>query len=235
MVAEESPAVQMNKAGAVQAGEVLLWERLGGGLGLQPHKGVFSSWPGRLDGMGAGTRGRGGGTGSLSSSSAGSCGKATVSSPAGGRRGPAGQRHRCPPVNSPQGKRAPPQYALGFHSPYVAGSAEGKSPGTRRDQFWPSELGRKVKEGPCQVSASAEGALWAALREGLAFALQSRCQRHRQRGPWHPAEGPSSLAGSRFSCGHPDGQCPTLAVSGGIRACARLQHATWPLSTPEGP
>lgn len=56
-----SPAVQMNKAGAVQAGEVLLWERLGGGLGLQHHKGVFSSWPGGQDGMGAGTRGRGAG------------------------------------------------------------------------------------------------------------------------------------------------------------------------------
>lgn len=60
-VVEESPAVQMNKASAVQAGEVLLWERLGGGLGLQPHKGVFSSWPGGQDGMGAGTRGRGAG------------------------------------------------------------------------------------------------------------------------------------------------------------------------------
>lgn len=70
-VVEKNPAVQMNKAGAVQAGEVLLWERLGGGLELQPHKGVFSSWPGGQDGMGAGTRGRGGGTGSLPSYSAG--------------------------------------------------------------------------------------------------------------------------------------------------------------------
>uniref|UniRef100_A0A8I6GLX2 Pleckstrin homology-like domain, family B, member 1 n=2 Tax=Rattus norvegicus TaxID=10116 RepID=A0A8I6GLX2_RAT len=61
VVVVESPAVQMNKAGAVQAGEVLLWERLGGGLGLQHHKGVFSSWPGGQDGMGAGTQGRGAG------------------------------------------------------------------------------------------------------------------------------------------------------------------------------
>ncbi|XP_030099834.2 pleckstrin homology-like domain family B member 1 isoform X20 [Mus musculus] len=51
----------MNKAGAVQAGEVLLWEKLGGGLGLQHHKGVFSSWPGGQDGMGAGTQGSGAG------------------------------------------------------------------------------------------------------------------------------------------------------------------------------
>lgn len=61
VVVVESPAVQMNKAGAVQAGEVLLWERLGGGLGLQHHKGVFSSWPSGQDGMGAGTRRRGAG------------------------------------------------------------------------------------------------------------------------------------------------------------------------------
>lgn len=60
-VVEENPAVRMNKAGAVQAGEVLLWERQGGGFGFQPHKGVFSSWPGGQDGMGAGTRGRGAG------------------------------------------------------------------------------------------------------------------------------------------------------------------------------
>lgn len=78
----ESPAVQMNKAGAVQAGEVLLWERLGGGLGLLHHKGVFSSWPGGQDGDEGGDSGERGGTGSLSSYSAGSGGKATVSSPA---------------------------------------------------------------------------------------------------------------------------------------------------------
>lgn len=82
------------------------------------------------------------------------------------------------------------------------------------------------------MSALAEGALWAALGELLAFALLSRCQRHRQRGPWYYAEGPlpptsPSLAGSRFSSGHPDGQYPTRAVSGWVCAldpCLRHPH-----------
>lgn len=109
-VVEENPAVQMNKAGAVQAGEVLLWERLGGGLGLQPHKGVFSSWPGGQDGMGAGTRGRGAGQAPSPPTQLGSCGKATVSFLAS-RRPPRPRRAKgpvSPPPNSPQGKRVPP-------------------------------------------------------------------------------------------------------------------------------
>lgn len=87
----------------------------------------------------------------------------------------------------------------------------------------------------------AEGALWAALPELLAFALPSPCQRHRQRGPWYPAEGPSPHAAElyggwggepRFSCGYLDGQYPALAVSGrGTRSCPvySTPHGSSPL------
>lgn len=127
VVVVESPAVQMNKAGAVQAGEVLLWERLGGGLGLQHHKGVFSSWPGGRDGMGAGTQGRGAGQ-----------------SPSPPTQLAAGEKQQCPrqpeaaAARLGKGAGVPPtphkvrclsHYASGVPFAVCLGLQKGKSPG----------------------------------------------------------------------------------------------------------
>lgn len=181
--------------------------------------------------MGAGTRGRGAGQApspptQLASVEKQQCPRQPEAA------GPRWAKGLVSP-NTLQGKRAPPSMPWGSTG-RMAGSAEGKVLGIRQG---PRELGRKV---PCQVSALAEGALWAALPELLAFALPSPCQRHRQRGPWYPAEGPSphaaelygELGEPRFSCGYLDGQYPTLAVSGrGTRSCPvySTPHGSSPL------
>lgn len=121
----------------------------------------------------------------------------------------------------------------------LAGSTEGKVPGTRRDQSGPeSWVERCGKKGPCQVSALAEGALWATLGGPLAFALLSRCQRHRQRGPWYYAEGPPlpepcGISSLLWAPRRPVSHTRSLRV--GTRAGPCLQHPTWLLSTSAGP
>lgn len=76
------------------------------------------------------------------------------------------------------------------------------------------------------MSTLAEGALWATLGGPLAFALLSRCQRHRQRGPWYYAEGPPpsrALRDFESLVGTPTASIPHSQSPGG--------YARWTLST----
>ena len=149
VVVVESPAAEMNKARAVQAwGEVLLWERLGGGtLGSSPTR--ASPLAGQADGTGG--RGRGLAGRGVGRKAGPTCSPPTqrasrekqeCPSKPGAAAAELGERPGVP--LSPRGEGAPSRYACGSRSLRGWDGIRG-SPGDLARALRPA-LGWKIQE-----------------------------------------------------------------------------------------